>query len=177
MDKIYQKPNLTNQILAKSQSRGFTLIELLVVVLIIGILAAVALPQYQRAVAKSRFAEMVLVTKSIENAEKLYFMENGTYTADFSLLSIQLPPGGSLSSSIMYYPDGTYYGIGGPEGGWRIDGSGSDIGAIYQRLLQVSAFDQCVAKNEMGEYLCKSWGGSDSGGTTDTGNKIYRIPK
>ncbi len=175
MSKIYQKNLLAGKILIKSKVGGFTLIELLVVVLIIGILAAVALPQYQRAVAKSRFAEMVLVTKSIENAEKLYFMENGSYTADFSLLSIQLPAGGTLNSSGISYSDGTYYQIRGPDGGWRV-AAGRNIGAIYQRLLQVSAFDQCIAANEIGEYLCKSLGGSVSSETIE-GNKVYRIPK
>ena len=57
--------------------KAFTLIELLVVVLIIGILAAVALPQYQKAVTKSRLAEVAIRVKSLEQAIDLYVLENG----------------------------------------------------------------------------------------------------
>ena len=58
--------------------KGFTLIELLVVVLIIGILASVALPQYTKAVEKSRQSEAWTVMKSINDAVKIYQMEKGS---------------------------------------------------------------------------------------------------
>ncbi len=71
--------------------KAFTLIELLVVVLIIGILAAVALPQYQKAVIKSRVATILPVLKTIKEAEEVFYIENGKYTVDINSLGVQLP--------------------------------------------------------------------------------------
>ncbi len=60
---------------------GFTLIELLVVVLIIGILSAVTLPQYTKAVEKSRLTEVQIIAKSLQDAIDIYLLENGKFAA------------------------------------------------------------------------------------------------
>ena len=74
---------------------AFTLIELLVVVLIIGILAAVALPQYQTAVEKARGTEALTLLRAILTAEQVYHMSTGQTTGNLADLDIDMPSGSS----------------------------------------------------------------------------------
>jgi len=81
---------------------GFTLIELLVVVLIIGILAAVALPQYQKAVIKSRMIQGIVFAKAVHDAEEAYYLANGDYTDSFDELDVSIECPEKFSCSIMH---------------------------------------------------------------------------
>ena len=67
---------------------GFTLIELLVVVLIIGILAAIALPKYLMAVQKAHASEAITTLRAVRDAERVYFLAHGQYAANFKDLEL-----------------------------------------------------------------------------------------
>ena len=86
--------------------RGFTLVELLIVVLIVGILVSVALPLYQNAVDKSRWAKLLSPSRAIANAEEAILMSNGTYTVNKEDLVVSLPNDGEYTYTLYTTENG-----------------------------------------------------------------------
>ncbi|MFH1893905.1 MAG: prepilin-type N-terminal cleavage/methylation domain-containing protein [Candidatus Zixiibacteriota bacterium] len=72
------------------KSKGFTLIELMIVVVIIGILAAIAIPRFMSTSAKAKQAEAKGLLKQVYTMERAYYQEHGTYTNDIAALGVQV---------------------------------------------------------------------------------------
>ena len=79
-----------------NQRRGFTLIELLIVVVIIGILAAIAIPKFANTKEKAYIASMKSDLHNILTAEENYFADNMTYTSSTTSLILQVSPGDQI---------------------------------------------------------------------------------
>ena len=110
--------------------KAFTLIELLVVVLIIGILASVAVPQYQKAVARSRAAELRIVIKAIHDASKAYYLANGVWLSQYNhhvMPELSLELGRSVQENM----NGVWHYL----THWKIKSTGNDLtGVAFQSL-------------------------------------------
>ena len=125
--------------------QAFTLIELLVVVLIIGILAAGAVPQYQLAVLKTRAAQAFPALNAMETAQNIYYLQNGVFAVVKQDLDIQIPSdivkgnGGDFSQFGMVIINDDLILL----WGWNINQQNH----------------QCMANSPLAKRVCQSLGG------------------
>ncbi len=145
-------------------NKGFTLIELLVVVLIIGILSAVALPQYEKAVEKSRFSEAFVNGRAIVDAMNRAINERpGEYPNTRAALDIRLSGGSWNANTNVYTTDLFSYDI---SKGDRVEAT-RDLGGndkyvltYYNNLSSRPDDKTCIGSGSLGQDLCDSIKGS-----------------
>ena len=155
--------------------KGFTLIEMLVVVLIIGILAAVALPQYKKAIFKSRMAEGAVVLRSIYNACDSLILNKGyprcdnRQDEDLSDLDIEIPGedaswwnGNAESKQTKYFKYVLNSPGGGPVAYYRGNSSGNENGESSFKICLTITTDTkemiCGFNDEDSRKLCEASG-------------------
>ena len=111
IDKGIEEMYMKKRIQSCSKA-GFTLMEMLVVVIIMGILASIALPQYQRAVQKARWVEVVTVANVLYTAEEEYWLMHRKYTGQIADLSIKIPSMTEiLEGTALKLQNGGYVGL------------------------------------------------------------------
>lgn len=82
----------------KTNSRaGFTLIELLIVVVIIGILAAIAIPKFKSTKGKTYTATLKSDLRNLATAEEAYYYETGVYASSVTALNVHLTSGVNIT--------------------------------------------------------------------------------
>ncbi len=161
---------------------GFTLLELLVVVLIIGILAAVALPQYQMAIDKARLSNLITMADTVTKAQEAYYLEHGSYTENWNQLNVSFP--GTITASKSLSSDESYTLT-------LHMGSVNYVMAEHILLPEVNLYyfysintvwhgRACYAQvgNERANKLCQiTTGKSNKDNRTSSGQNIYFFPQ
>jgi type IV pilus assembly protein PilA len=125
-------------------NKGFTLIELLIVVVIIGILAAIAIPKFSATREKAYFAAMKSDLKNLASQQEIYYADNYAYT-------------NSATALTFVASDGVTVGIGSSASGWSASATHSALGgtegcAIYYGTATAPASP--VAPTAPGEVAC-----------------------
>ena len=145
--------------------KAFTLIEVLVVVLIIGILAAVALPQYTMAVNKTRFANLRTLAITLARSAEEYYLANNEYPSSFDEIALNLPANFTTAPVANYATCGTnneiYCCIIPESSGWAqaISCGRKDYSFAVHHMMTVPSTTYCIANKTDSNAikLCKSF--------------------
>ena len=149
--------------------KGFTLIELLVVVLIIGVLAAIALPQYLRSVEKSRISEALITNRKIYDSLQRYILAQGYPSGEYiparDALDIELSGGTWSEDGFEFTTKNFLYWAAATPNGVTSDAIRVKDGAFVYifRLQKHNVFGQndiCITnETELGRSICRNIAG------------------
>lgn len=150
--------------------KAFTLLELLVVVLIIGILAAIALPQYKYSKYRTEYAELETIVKTLAQAGEMYYLTHNEFPNSFDQLDVEFPGNITTENSSSNYTYRYYGGFPNKGHNLNVNSAGSwyatnahNSFVIYHRFAKLNdnslkgkRFCYATSEDKIAQKVCKN---------------------